>query len=204
MEILKTYELTKAFTLHAHIALFSMITKDQLQAFCEYYHRKYGLQKTYFYENHKKRRYRNAKTGRYELGMEADVYKSWIHDETCKKWCRETHTEGFEWIFKGEKRIDRVTINYLVKYMVKLPSKQHQAVLRAYNVRTYDPSKALKSKLAKIAKPQGEKNWVKIGILDDCDKEGRYLDGEKVTKEQKIYEKPRSEKLRQYLDSINL
>ena len=209
LEILRTYELTKKFTLHGHVAIFSELKKEELQKLCEYYDRKFGLQKAYFFENHQKKKFRNKKTGRFEIGMEAEVLESWIHDGKCleKKICLKkgarNHVEGkFEWINIGKERIDRTMINYLVKYMVKLPSKEHQAVLRAYNVRTYDPSKALRSRLAKIAKPLSEKNWVKIGILDDTTKEGRYLNGEKITKEQRIYEKPRSEKLERYLDSI--
>lgn len=197
-EFMRCYELTDEYTIHTHIAFMNPISQKDLETLCLWYNQEFGFQKTKLFKYHEPKRFTNKKTGKFEIGIEAQVLESYIHDDTCEPWCIETnpkHVSGsLEWLEKGWDRVDRIFFNYIMKYMLKEPESSKQAVMTVYRVKSYDISKELRKRMRQIGEnyKESKREWSKAEFIKDEDREGLFINDEKIiieSIESKIIEK---------------
>lgn len=131
---LRTFELTKNNTIHVHIAIFQKHV-DRLLESCFNHWSKYGFFKLYRFSDYSPSINEQGKLIHVAKKYEYRTYKNEYHPYHKRNSGR--------WEFRGIVVNTYLVVNYLLKYMLKNPSKSTQAIFTHYRIRSYAVARKL-------------------------------------------------------------
>ena len=162
VDYLRVFELTDNFGLHVHIAFFTPIDHPMMVKLIDYWNRKHGWVKVFAFTGHTIQYERSEVSEIMHHFMSSDGFdygrtmawgaESWVYENG------EIKFNEAEWVNAGS-----IVIQYVYKYMVKIPSIEKQAVLTDAHIRTYACSKNVNGWLSSMAEDWKNEHKEELG-----------------------------------------
>lgn len=116
---------------HLHISIFTAIPHQLIEKIARFWAKKVGYQKVYLYHSHEIASFEDKQT------LYAEELEGWaLYSEDGK-------FEHFEWKEKGKKKVGHKAVTYVMKYTVKAPGLESQALMSYFKLRSYSISRSV-------------------------------------------------------------